>query len=95
MFSVRFTPKLEGKGMSKETIGLSELPRRLRKEFGVVITYRHAYKDVLDGTIPAERDETGTRWKIKVDDLPEIAKALKPINVEDLAPPSLEGKFFI
>ena len=73
--------------MPKETINLSELPRRLRKDHGVKISYRRAYKDVLDAVIPAEKDDTGTRWKIKVDDLPEIAKAMKPKNVEKLAPP--------
>ena len=73
--------------MPKETINLSELPRRLRKEHGVKISYRRVYTGVLDGDIPAEKDASGTRWKIKVDDLPEIAKTMKPKNVEELAPP--------
>ena len=81
--------------MSKETINLSELPRLLRKKYGVKISYRRAYIDVLDAVIPAEKDDTGTRWKIKVDDLPKIAKAMKPRNVEDLAPQGSANKIHL
>ncbi len=57
-------------------IKLSELPRRLRDEFGVTVSYRRLYTAVLDGTVPAERDASGSRWLIDADDLPEIAKTL-------------------
>ena len=57
-------------------IKLSELPRRLRDEFGVSVTYRRLYTAVLDGIVPAERDASGSRWLIDPDDLPEIAKTL-------------------
>lgn len=81
--------------MPEETINLSEVPRHLRKAFEVKVSYRRVYTAVLDGKIPAEKDETGTRWKIKVDDLPEIAKVLKPVNVEDLGTTPPPGKMVI
>ena len=61
---------------STNTIKLSEVPRHLRNEFGVAVTYRRLYTAVLDGIIPAERDASGTRWLIDKDDLPEIAETL-------------------
>lgn len=73
--------------MSANSIKLSELPRRLRKDFAVEVSYRRVYTAVLDGAIPAEKDASGTRWIIDIEDLPLIAKAMKPKNVEDLAPP--------
>ena len=81
--------------MPKETIILPEVPRYLRKEFEVKVSYRRVYTAVLNGDIPAEKDDTGTRWKIKVDDLPEIAKAMKPKNVEDLAPQGSTNKIHL
>ena len=58
-------------------IKLSEVPRRLRKEFGVVVSYRQVYMAVLDGVIPAEKDTSGSRWLIAPDDLPKIADKLE------------------
>lgn len=81
--------------MSKETIKLSEVPRRLRKEFGVKVSYRRVYTAVLNGDISAERDASGNRWEIGVDNLPEIAKAFKPVNVEDLGTTPPPGKMVI
>ena len=65
-----------------EKIKLSEVPRRLRDEFGVAVSYRRVYTAVLDGTVPAERDASGSRWIVDADDLPEIAETLgrKPIS---------------
>ena len=57
-------------------IKLSELPRRLRDEFGVSVTYRRLYTAVLDGIVPAERDGSGARWIVDAGDLPEIAETL-------------------
>ena len=57
-------------------IQLSELPRRLRNEFGITVSYRRLYTAVLDGIVPAERDESGSRWLIDPDNLPEIVKTL-------------------
>ena len=57
-------------------IKLSEVPRHLRDEFSVAVTYRRLYTAVLDGTIPAGRDASGSRWLVGPDDLPEIAKTL-------------------
>ena len=61
---------------SVKKIKLSELPRRLRDEFGVAISYRRIYTAVLDGIVPAERDASGSRWIIDPDDLAEIATTL-------------------
>ena len=55
-------------------IKLSELPRRLRDEFGIIVSYRRVYSAVLDGIVPAEKDASGSRWVVGADDLPEIAK---------------------
>ena len=63
--------------MTDNKIKLSEVPRHLRDEFGVAITYRRLYTAVLDGIVPAERDDSGSRWLIDKADLPEIAKTLK------------------
>ena len=57
-------------------IKLSEIPRRLRDEFGLVVTYRRVYTAVLDGMVPAERDASGSRWLVDAGDLPGIAKTL-------------------
>ena len=57
-------------------IKLSELPRRLRDEFGEAVSYRRLYTAVLDGIVPAERDASGSRWLVDADDLPEIAQTL-------------------
>ncbi len=62
--------------MTDTRIKLSELPRRLRDEFGIVVSYRRLYTAVLDGIVPAERDGSGTRWLVDADDLPEIAETL-------------------
>ena len=81
--------------MSKETIILPAVPRHLRKVFGVKVSYRRVYMGVLDGDIPAEKDASGKRWEIDVDDLPEIAKAMKPKNVEELAPQGSANKIHL
>ncbi len=57
-------------------IKLSELPRRLRDEFSITVSYRRLYTAVLDGIVSAERDASGSRWLVDADDLPEIAKTL-------------------
>ncbi len=57
-------------------IKLSEIPRRLRDQFDVSVSYRRLYTAVLDGIVPAERDASGSRWLIDADDLPKIASAL-------------------
>ena len=70
--------------MTKEKIKLSEVPRRIRRDFGVEVTYRRLYSAVLDGKVPAHKDDSGHGWLINVDDLSMIAKTLKPITVEDV-----------
>jgi hypothetical protein len=62
--------------MEKSTLGLPEACRRLREEAGVRVTYRRLYSAVLVGAIPAVKDETGSRWLIKADDLEAIASYL-------------------
>ncbi len=57
-------------------IKLSELPRRLRDQFDVTVSYRRLYTAVLDGIVPAERDASGSRWLIDPNDLPEIARTI-------------------
>lgn len=56
-------------------VKLSDLPRRLRDEFGVTVSYRRLYSAVLDGLVPAERDASGSRWLIDAADLSDIAKS--------------------
>ena len=62
--------------MTDTKIRLSELPRRLRDEFGVAVSYRRVYSAVLDGIVPAERDGSGARWLVDADDLTAIAETL-------------------
>ena len=57
-------------------IKLSEVPRRLRNEFGVSISYRRLYTAVLDGIVPAEKDASGSRWLVDANDLPDIATTM-------------------
>ncbi len=57
-------------------VKLSEVPRRLRDEFGVSISYRRVYSAVLDGIVPAEKDASGSRWLVEANDLPDIATTL-------------------
>ena len=66
--------------MSTQKIKLSELPRLLKHEFGLAVSYRRVYSAVLDGIVPAERDASGNRWLIKSDDMPEIAKIFDTAN---------------
>jgi len=53
---------------------LSELPRELKQVTGTTPKYRAIYAKVLDGDIPAEK-ENG-RWHYRHEDVPAIAKAL-------------------
>ena len=81
--------------MPKETIKLSEAPRYLRDKFGASVSYRRLYSAVLDGTVRAHKDASGHGWQIYVDDFPEIAEAMKPKNVEDLAPQGSANKIHL
>ncbi|HUU66734.1 MAG TPA: hypothetical protein VMW57_05550 [Methyloceanibacter sp.] len=62
--------------MRDKQIPLAELPRKLREEFGLSVSYRRVYGLVLDGVVPAEKDERSARWFVSCDDLAEIAKSL-------------------
>lgn len=55
-------------------ISLSELPRELRAQHGVSLSYPQAWRKVCAGLIPAER--AGRQWYIAVADLPGIAQSL-------------------
>jgi hypothetical protein len=58
-----------------ESIPLTDLPRELaRLTGGPVLTYRQAYARVLDGKLPAARNEAG-RYEVSRADLPAIAAA--------------------
>ena len=57
-----------------EMIKLSEVPRRLRDQFGVTVSYRRLYTAVLDGIVPAERDASGSRWLVNAVDLSDLAQ---------------------
>ncbi len=57
-----------------ETSLLSELPRDLKRATGETPKYRALYAKVLDGDIPAEK-ENG-RWHYRHEDVPAIARAL-------------------
>jgi hypothetical protein len=59
--------------MQKSSLGLPEACRWLRKTTGVHVTYRRLYSAVLDGAVPAVKDESGSRWVIKAADLDAIA----------------------
>ena len=61
--------------MTETKIKLSEVPRRVREEFGVPISYRRLYNAVLDGIVPAEKDASGSRWLVDADNLSKIAEA--------------------
>jgi hypothetical protein len=39
-------------------------------------SYQKVFLAVVSGAIPAERDESGSRWVIRREDLPAIAKVL-------------------
>lgn len=58
---------------SDSIIPLVDLPRALRP-FGARCSYQQAWKAVVAGELPAERD--GSRWLVRSADLPEIARAL-------------------
>ncbi len=62
--------------MTNTKIKLSEVPRRLRDQFDVSVSYRRLYTAVLDGIVPAEREDSVSRWLIDTNDLPEIAKTI-------------------
>jgi hypothetical protein len=62
--------------MSIERIPLAELPRVLRDRYGIQIKYRTVYQLVLDGELPAEKDQTSRRWLVASEDLNQIAEAL-------------------
>ena len=62
-------------------IPLPDLPVRLLAEYGKTITYRRAYRGVLDGEVPAQRAKSG-RWEVNERDLPVIAEAFDLIIVD-------------
>ena len=66
--------------MPTQRIKLSEVPRLLKDEFGLAVSYRRVYSAVLDGIVPAERDASGNMWLIRSDDMPEIAKVFDTAN---------------
>jgi hypothetical protein len=43
----------------------------------VPVQYQRFLKAVAAGRVPAQRNETCTRWLIKADDLPAIAAAFR------------------
>ena len=57
------------------TIALTDLPRRLKKDYGKTKTYRQTYNAAVDGLIPAERGDNG-RWHVTEANLPAVAEAL-------------------
>jgi hypothetical protein len=66
--------KLKGFDMS-ETLSLSDLPRTLREMTCKRVTYQRLYRLVVDGDLAAEKNSSG-HWRIKRDDLPDIAAKL-------------------
>jgi hypothetical protein len=58
---------------------LLQLPDACRRvnELGVPVQYQRFLKAVAAGRVPAQRNETCTRWLIKADDLPAIAAAFR------------------
>ena len=59
---------------TEPTIALTDLPRRLKADFGKAPSYRQAYNAAVDGRIPAERGENG-RWRVPVANLADVAAA--------------------
>jgi hypothetical protein len=69
--------------MQKSLLGLPEACRWLRKTMGVHVTYRRLYSAVLDGAIPAIKDDSGSRWVIKADDLDTIASHFSSLQAHE------------
>jgi hypothetical protein len=74
--------ELEGLTMKTNALKLSEVPRRLRLEFDIAISYRRLYQAVLDASIPAFKDKSGTRWFVNSADLRLIVNRLAPAEVK-------------
>ena len=60
--------------MGNQHIGLAELPRRLRADYGIRVTYKNLYHLVLNGDLPAKKADSGGRWIISVSDLEGISR---------------------
>ena len=58
-----------------ETLKLSELPRTLRDMTGKRAPYQRLYRMVIDGDLPAQKNDIG-RWIVKSSDVPGIARTL-------------------
>lgn len=57
-----------------ETSPITELPARLRAEYGITLTYRDIYRDVVNGLVPAARGRDGRNWVVRLSDIPAIAE---------------------
>ena len=61
----------------ENTFPLTDITRALKQYTdGPAVPYRRLYNRVIDGVLPAERDDTGKRWMIDRNDIPVIAKTL-------------------
>jgi hypothetical protein len=58
-----------------ETLSLPSLPRLLREMTGRRVTYQSLYRRIVDGDLPAEKNEAG-RWLVNRDDVDIIAAEL-------------------
>lgn len=56
-----------------ETIPLTEVSSRLIQQFGHGVPYLKLYQGILDGKISAERDPDGRRWRVRLNELHNIA----------------------
>jgi hypothetical protein len=59
-----------------DRIPLTQLPRELREAGGPPVGYRRLYNLILDGRLPALRDERA--WTVARDDLPAIIAVCAP-----------------
>lgn len=57
------------------TLSLSDLPRALREITGMRAPYQRIYRMVIDGDLPAQKNDAG-RWFVNRDDIPVFVQKL-------------------
>ena len=75
--------KLEGEPQCKNPRSDSRSLPLASENNGIHVTYRRLYSAVLDGAIPAIKDESGSRWVIKADDLDAIASHFSSLQAHE------------
>jgi hypothetical protein len=60
------------------SLGLPDAVIRLNVEYGVDITYQVAWRLVIAGVLPVERE--GTRYLVREEHLPQLARQLQGLS---------------